>query len=355
MNNNANMPFTQRDGLKYIMQNKQHSHEPEQFPDNGIEDHVTLFKRFEDHLNKNVHPMVNLGAALHGDGLLNDHGPDHVQMVMKRASRILGERACELTGYELFLLLIAIHLHDTGIIFGREEHEQKIYEIVQAIKAWLPFDNATIASIVKIATAHGGYYNGSKDTISHLQFEDYLCGDKYRPTLLAAILRFSDEIADDNTRTSRFLDSLGAIPQENQAYHDYSNSLHPAGIDNNTLILHYDIAYDLTQNKTTKAEKANGEEKIVNVFLYDEILSRLHKCFTELEYCQKFSCGLIKINSINAIIEVFKQSVPGSIYKDSLVLNIGSYPSGIDFSKYYRKKPKSANGNELKSNVPSSK
>ena len=54
---------------------------------------------------------------------LNGHGEEHVKQVIKRASDLLIKSKVKLTPYECYLLLISIYIHDSGIIFGRKEHE----------------------------------------------------------------------------------------------------------------------------------------------------------------------------------------------------------------------------------------
>jgi len=211
-----------------------------------------------------------------------------------------------------------------GLSSGRDEHEKKIFDIIEKIKEKqkLPFDNATIRLICSIATAHGGTVNNNKDTIIFLPTEDYLNGIKVRPSLLAAILRFSDEIADDYNRASRFLYELEAIPPENKVFHDLSNSLQPPAINGNTLILKFEIPYNLAVSKTTKLNRIKRIEKI---YLYDEIIKRLKKCIIELEYCRKYSHGFILLNAIDASITVYYPE-SNRKYSDNIRLRLSGYP-----------------------------
>ena len=78
-----------------------------QFP-HGEVNYPDEFEKIEKHLNEVVHPEIVKSAAVQGDGLLTDHGSEHVAMVIQRASLLVGTGASRLTGYEVFILLLAI-------------------------------------------------------------------------------------------------------------------------------------------------------------------------------------------------------------------------------------------------------
>lgn len=311
--------YNESDWLQYTLEKRFLTKRKDEFPSDD-EININIYKNTEDYLYEDVHKDVVVGAALHGDGLLNDHGKSHVKMVIQRAGLILGDRIEGLGGYEIFLLLLAIHFHDVGNIFGRDEHEKKIFEVMEKLK--LPFDNAVNRQICDIAMAHGGYINKNKDTIIYLPTEDYLNGIKIRPSLLAAILRFSDEIADEKTRASRFLNELNEIPPGNQVFHDLSNCMQSPAVNGDTLILKFDIPYNLAITKTTKL---NDKKGIDEIYLYDEIINRLRKCIVELEYCRKYSHGFILLNSIQAAITVYYPESSRK-YSDSIRLRLSGYP-----------------------------
>ena len=132
--------YKEVDGLRYTMEQLQNSGEKDQFP-TGKGDLVASFKYIEDYMNQNCHPNTTLGAALHGDGLLTDHGVEHVKMVIQNAGKLVGDMQYKrLNGYEIYLLLLAIHFHDVGNVCGRQEHEKKIDDIITALGDRLPLD-----------------------------------------------------------------------------------------------------------------------------------------------------------------------------------------------------------------------
>ena len=240
-------------------------------------------------------------------------------MVIERAGMLLGKKSNELSGYEIFFLLLAIHFHDVGNIYGREKHEEKIEEVFEALGDKLPLDNAAKYVILLIATAHGGNIDGNKDTIAHLKEVEYIDSLPVRVSMLAAVLRFSDEIADDKNRTSVFLIESEAIPDPNFAFHMYSKCLEPPVFKGDAMLLMYCIPYEYTQKKVKK----NNED----VYLYDEILSRLQKCLCELDYCKKYSQGFIRLSSISVHIAVKKENKLKSMYDVDFRLRLIGYPS----------------------------
>jgi len=311
--------FEERDGLKYIMEQRWCEGCKDQFP-SDLKKCIETFKEIESKLNSEYHPLVNLGAAVNDAGLLTDHGPDHVQMVMQRVLQIVGEkRAKILTGYEIFVLLLAIHFHDLGNIYGREEHEQKIYDVMEQMGAALPLNTIDAEFVRNIAMAHGGYADASKtdkDTIHILKPIEYRDSILIRPAALAAILRFADELSEDFSRADKV--SKIEIPQENEIFHKYSSILE-VNINGNTVHFRYRIPYKYTQEKLHKGKT----EK----YLYDEIKERLEKCLHELEYCRKYSDGFIEITTLKVDIYLLKDRSQELV--DGFYLRLHGYPGNL--------------------------
>ena len=321
--------YSSMDGLNYILQCRWNAAlsitnvsdvKEREFP-NGKGNILDLYHKFEEEMNHKWHPNVNLGAAVSGDKLLTDHGVEHVKSVISHAKDILADIE-RLNGYEIYLLLVSIHFHDLGNISGREQHEQKIAEIIDGMGNGLPLDTSEKELVTSIATAHGGYIDKctrNKDTIRQVSSDTYYDGISIRPKALASILRFADEISDDLNRS----DFNGIkIPHENEVYHEYSKALTPVSILGDTIRFKFRIAYDLTQKKIGK-----GNEE---VFLYDEILERMSKCMRELEYCRKYANGLIRPTTLDITIDVLKEGSSFQIIRDmgdSFRLTLHGYPN----------------------------
>ena len=135
---------------------------PSKFPGNGTIKYYNRFIEIEDYLNRVVHPFVNLGADAIDQGTLTDHGPEHIRTVILRAGE-LASAACDLTAYEVYLLLAAAHLHDVGNLFGRETHELNTDAVVKELgNLGSGNDTVELKAIREIAQAHGGYVQGDE-------------------------------------------------------------------------------------------------------------------------------------------------------------------------------------------------
>lgn len=321
------------DGLNYIFEerwNTVHSHtnsivfNEKQFPNSSV-DLLKRYNAFEEYMNENWHQYINLGAAVTGGQLLTDHGTEHVKSVICHAADILSDNINKLNGYELYLLLIAIHFHDIGNILGRENHEKKIVDIIEKMGDKLQLDTLEKELVTAIAMAHGGYLEDeNKDTIRIVQPDTHYDGIFIRPQALAAILRFADEISDDLRRS---ISPRMEIPDGCQVYHEFSRALTPISIVGETITFHFKIPYLLALKKLGKGES--------DILLYDEILERMAKCMRELEYCKKYANGLIKVSRIDVTIDILKEDSDYQIIKEmssSFRLTLHGYPN-INSSK----------------------
>lgn len=309
-----------------------------EFP-KGTVNLVEKYDNLERILNSEWHPHVTLGAAIKDGGLLTDHGVEHVESVMHHAYCILGPKIRFLCGYEIYLLLLSIHFHDLGNVTGREHHEEKIVEVFEKLGCSLELDNVERMWVNQIARAHGGYEGEDKDTIKHIDVDDTCKGIKVRAKVLAAILRFADEISDDLNR-SKF--NGVDIPKESQAYHLYSHFLEPVSISGETLKFHFHIPYEYTQARVGK-----GKEE---VYIYDEIMERLGKCMREFDYCKRYAGEFLNLSTIDVCIDILqKYKVIDKItfrmglfgYPDEKAFTLGHYidkkytvPTGDKIIKY---------------------
>ena len=345
------------DGMKFELERrynneshgkKMHSQEDmgREFPINK-KNLVEKYCNLERILNERWHPNATLGAAIHGDGLLTDHGVEHIAAVMHHANEILGPNLRYLSGYEIYLLLIAIHFHDLGNIYGRSKHEQKIIEVMDAMGDSLEIDAVEKEFVIAIAKSHGGYCGDDKDTIRWVNVDETCNGMCVRAKMLASILRFADELSDDFTRTSY---KGIEVPKENEAYHMYSTVLEPVSVQGETIKFHFRIPKEYTQNPVGKGSK--------EIYLYDEVLERLTKCMRELEYCRKYSNGFINITTLNVKIDIMsllriKESIAFRLtllgYPNVRESSLESYMDRVvNIGDEMIKSPKYENGEELK-------
>ncbi len=248
---------------------------------------------------------------------LNNHGEEHISRVIEKAELIVNYfEGKELSAFEAFILLCAIHIHDIGNVLGRVGHEKKLCEIFDDhVKDIIP-DTPERRIIKSIAKAHGGKASdGSKNTISELNNSEVLFEENVRPRLLAAILRMADELADDCTRKSAGALDLGIIGDTSILFQDYSRVLHTATIKaNDNSECQIELVFELEVKDLEKEYSIGGEK----VFLLDEIYNRTIKMERERRYCQKFMNSEVNIGAISVTINIYGEystKVDGITYR----------------------------------------
>ena len=266
-------------------------------------DYYRRFADLETYLNEQVHPLVNQGAAAHGDGWLTDHGAEHIQTVLRRASDLITtDGGTVLSPYEGFLLASGIHFHDVGNVFGREQHERKITEVMAGLNAAVLGDDGVERRMIRdIAMAHGGYVDVpgcDKDTIGSLRWRAPAGSHEPRVKFLAALLRFADELADDHTRTNRFLLDH-ELASSSEAYHVYADRLRHVSVRPEDSHVRLDFEFD-ADHATRKYQKGAQHR----VYLYDEIVTRCLKMHREHIYCNRFMQPYVAIDRIDVSVTV---------------------------------------------------
>ncbi|UYN93142.1 MAG: hypothetical protein KIT25_13805 [Enhydrobacter sp.] len=276
------------------------------FPDGKSNEYVARYAHLKDLFKDRYHSWVNPGATAANGGLLTDHGPGHIDVVIRRASDLVRGQKCVLTPYEVYLTLMAIHLHDVGNVFGREKHEQESTKILNDLGPAAGFDTTEKRIIQMIARVHGGKIGESKDTISTLQTETALLNQPVHPRLLAAIVRLADEYSDQANRAARFLLDGERVPKPSEIFHKYASGLHSVMVQPDTERVELHFSFD-EKDFTKKFGKLK-----TTTYLLDEILERSVKLFTETIYCNRFMRPSIAINSISVSLEIVRVNGNGA-------------------------------------------
>ncbi len=274
------------------------------FPHN--KDYVVIYKLFKDVFDKDIHPEVKTKILeIEKDGFFNDHGVDHVNMVIDRVSKIVSHLNASLseekdkffiTPYEIFILLMAIQLHDTGhLIASRAEHAKKGKELLAKFDKDGRLNTAEKQNIGNIAKAHGG----QNDPIGKLLGFDTLNHFKVRPQFLAALLRLGDELAEDETRASKFLIEIDNIEATSKIFHLYSNCLNSIELNGNEISLKF---YVLDTYLIEKYPKKTKDGTIVEEYLLSEIYKRTQKTYLEAIYCSRFLPEACRFNRVKVKI-----------------------------------------------------
>jgi hypothetical protein len=297
----------------------------EDFPHQGSVNFQNRLMSVWEYLTNNIYPHIGAMAALVDGGYLTDHGQDHVKTVIARAAALVGTKPEVLTCYETYLFIAAVIFHDVGNIFGRPEHETKLGEVMQALGAILGNEGPEIRAIWQIAQAHGGKSKkGDRDKISLLEPQSPVLGREIRLRVLAALLRFADELADDHTRAAKVLALLKIIPTSSEVYHKYASSLHSVLIKVPGDAI--DLAFELsTDDVICEFGKGSGA-----VLVIDEIYERTLKMHFERIYCMRFLRPIVSIEQINVTISVYGDRFSSEKLKLSYRLQETGYPDTDD-------------------------
>ncbi len=308
---------------------------PSQFPTRI--DYIKRYAAVADYLDKEVHPHVGRDALERG-GYLTDHGAEHIAVVIKRISALLSHDFARLSPYEAYLVLMAAHFHDVGNIYGRKGHEKRIGEIMAHLGSLIGDDAAEKRAIIAIAGAHGGSIGHDRDTIGKLPVDEPVLGQTVRMQLLAALLRFADELADESSRAARFQLVLGNVPGSSELHHEYARHLHSVIIRPESHSI--ELRFEMT---STVATRQFGTDKHQS-FLLDEIFRRTLKTHVERLYCMRFLAATARFDSVSVRVDVFlsdQHTSPVATvgyrlqetgYPDSRRLDIRRMCPEIDFS-----------------------
>lgn len=293
-------------------------------------DYVGLYKRFKTKFDKYLHPEIKTKILeIEKSGYYNDHGVDHIAMVVKRVSRLLSNLDFSMSRenptkfyispYEIFILLMSINLHDTGhLIASRAEHAKKGKELLAKFDKGKELSSAERKHIGDIAKAHGG----KDDPIGKLTNEVSISHQVIRPQLLASLLRLGDELAEDKTRASNFLLDIDAIEETSEIFHRYSASLDSIDIFGSEIKLSFYIEDDCLVDEFPVMTKKG----LIQKFLLDEIYDRTIKTFTESLYCSRFLPEKCRISLIKINIYILSHKDQETIKEINYELKESGYP-----------------------------
>ncbi|MHC0444098.1 HD domain-containing protein [Flavobacterium sp. 3-218] len=271
--------------------------------------YISYYEILKEKFDKDVHPEVKSKILeIEKSGYYNDHGIDHIKMVIDRVSKIIEclnptfkkeKNKYHITPYELFILLMAINLHDTGhLIASRADHAKA----GKSLLAKFDKDNLLSAAektiIGNIAQAHGG----KDDPIGKLEKVMNLSHQEIRPQFLAALLRLGDELAEDETRASGFLLEIGQIEKTSVIFHLYSASLNSVTLNSNEISLDF----YLTDKYLDRAFEKQTNEGIVEEYIINEIYTRTQKTLLESLYCSRFLPENARFNKVKVKINLLK-------------------------------------------------
>ena len=302
--------------LEKLLQEK--SAQRDEFPQMEV-DYFSRYLSILDELDLKVYKNIDAGLAANSDptngrpGYYTAHDKNHFNEVVRYAGQLLGLGGSTspapfemLKPYEIYVLLVAIRIHDAGNIYGREGHEKGCFRILtEAIN--VPGEATEKKDIANIARAHGGRTSeDDKDTIVALDEKKSSVTTSFRPRLLASIVRFADEICETSNRACDILLSSGNLPVHSEIYHAYAKSIVSVVVKNNptTVEIDYMVKKEAISKKWGCESRKTEQGEITEILLIEEILNRLEKMDRERRYCNRFSRGLYSVESIRAKIDV---------------------------------------------------
>jgi len=266
------------------------------------ENYFSKYISLKDYLKDKVHNQVTIGAHLkEPDILINDHGVDHIETVIEKATDLLICKDCDFTAYEVYILLLCIQLHDVGNISGRYNHEMNVDNIIDQAVNLCGCDTVETMMIREIVKTHSGKIPGTenKDKISLLNPKENCLNGEVRTQAIASVLRFADELTDDKRRAFTKLLHDNQIPKKSEVYHAYASCL------DSVYVKHGDKAIELTF-KIPKIYATRTFGKMdKEILLLDEIYYRIMKMHLERIYCMRFLKRIIDINRISVSVDFY--------------------------------------------------
>lgn len=295
------------------------------------------------------YPKIDAGLSANSPdhSFYTAHNSEHFDEVVRYAGELVYKSNTpedfKLRPYEIYALLVAIRVHDAGNIFGREEHEKKCFQVLINCNAG-GSDNVEKKKIASIAQAHGGRSAvGDKDTIGALDEKNSIGTITIRPRLLAALVRFADEICENSGRAT----DLSAIPDQSKIYHAYAGTITANSFDGKWVNLEFMIPQKLATEtlnsysfKIIKDAEGNEikEEEIIEVYLLDIIFDRLEKMDRERKYCNRFMKEVVYIEGIRAKIVIVDKHLDIIKTLNPIELTEQGYPDEKAILKSYRER-----------------
>jgi hypothetical protein len=257
------------------------------------------FDKLKERLVKHHFPWVQANCPW-----FTDHGEVHVAAVMHSASELVklklaGKKRDPLKTLDIYLILTAILWHDVGMVIDRATHADLVYDMTYDDSEFFP--NPHVQGLVaQIANAHKGHTGLDSLTTHELCTIDGP-GQDVNPALLAAIVRFADEISENHTRVS--LPVLDHVPEDQRIFWLYAASVGSsvARPENERVILDYRFDADKVTTRWPDREFPDcwspGEEKLP---LLTYALCRLEKVNNEREYCFRYFSSVSPIREVEA-------------------------------------------------------
>ncbi len=250
---------------------------------------------------------------------MTDHGPMHIRNVIENIHELLGDDIRHLNGIEIYILGLSALFHDVGNVFSRKDHQKQIssiYDYAMGTRHSNQHDEQK-KLVLSICKAHCGEgIDGSRNTLSCVGDPSKLDRKEVRPRLLAPLLRFADELAEGEQRTSHFMITQHAYSKESMPYHQYANCS-CVSIDrrNGRICLTYHIHID--DNASNSEEMSLSSVKTFLPFVY----KRIEKLNQERQYARHYCSLLEPFKMVSATIIFWHHGQELDCELDSITLS----------------------------------
>jgi hypothetical protein len=254
------------------------------------ENHFSLYVRARQKLLEQVVPYIPAAEPS-----LTDHTGPHLANVLDNAFFLIyaddtkeKDKKKRLSAVELYSLCLSILFHDVGNVFERKEHEKRVAEVYDWVRAGESALQQERLIVVNVAGAHSGKNRtGGRDTIVDL-FSSHLWGDNVRMREIGAILRFADELAEGPQRTSQFMQDKHMYDPTSEIYHQYA-AITTVWIDrgNGRIALTYNI--DVAQDLASSSEALAALRALLE-FAYHRITKLNQERAYARHYCHTLDC-----------------------------------------------------------------
>lgn len=229
------------------------------------------------------------------------HGPTHIEMVLRRCHELAmrSKAKSALSGYEAFLLCIAVYVHDSAMLYSRKDHAFNLQTVLLEIcgKDNLILSEEEKRKVILIARAHTADRTGDRDTISTLPPSEPCGGRKVRTQLLAAILRMADQLSDDRSRSAIGKVPEASIPPRALIFHKFIGCIDSIMCD----FADATVEVHLRFNASDLTKKFSGAD----LYLWDFLVPEIMKWFREFFYCSRFTKLEFELRSLMFSVVVY--------------------------------------------------
>ncbi|MCA0421881.1 MAG: hypothetical protein LCH61_00925 [Proteobacteria bacterium] len=283
---------------------------PSSFPSRN-KDYVAAYKTIKEHL-ANTYYQVTGASLAQGGHRFTKHDITHVDDVIDTAGRIIGldkkdHQPPETTAYELFVLLMAILVHDAGNAYERHGHEIQAAKILKDIGSSSPLSDIERRLVAGIASAHGGKTTtGNRDTIDDRVPQEVaeIDGCKVHARRLAALVRLADEFSERSRRADSIAISTQTPPQ---AYlpNFFCKAIN-VRIDATSRTVSMDFHLEKSDLLTEHPDPENDD---LPALIVDYISKRLAKADLERRYCNRYLAGWRSLDVFRSTIAIHEDDI----------------------------------------------